>query len=249
VTAATSPPEAPILEIRAVSKRFGSLVVLDEVDLRLGPREVLGVVGPNGAGKSTLLDVIAGVQRPQAGRVLLAGADVTAAAADRRCLLGLGRTYQIPRPFVNLTAFENVLIAALRGARLGEREAQWHAWRVVERLDLARLANTRAGSLRLLDRKRLELARALATSPRVLLLDEIAAGLTERETEQLIDLIRGVRATGVAIVWIEHVVQALAQVVDRMLCLAFGRVISEGPAASVLSDPQVVEVYLGRAAP
>jgi branched-chain amino acid transport system ATP-binding protein len=242
----TAPPTAPpLLEVTGVGKRFGRLTVLDDVSLTVAPGEAFGIVGPNGAGKSTLLDVVNGVLRPDAGTVRLDGADVTRTGAAARCRAGIGRSYQVPRPFGGMTVFENALVAASFGTGARGRAAAEGAWRALETAGLAALADTPAGSLRLLDRKRLELARALATGPRLVLLDEIAGGLTEAEVPALVETVRDLGRQGVAVVWIEHVVHALVAVVTRLMCLTYGRVLAVGDPHAVLADPQVVEVYLG----
>jgi branched-chain amino acid transport system ATP-binding protein len=237
-----------ILEATTVRKRFGALVVLDRVTLRVDAGEAVGIVGPNGAGKTTLLDVLAGAQRPDDGRVSFRGADVTRLGAASRCRLGLGRTHQVPRPFVDMTVFENVLVGAAAGAGRRGEEAHEGALRALERTGILPLANRRADTLGLLDRKRLEMARALATEPVALLLDEIAGGLTEEETEELVATIAALRDAGLAIVWIEHVVGALLRVAQRLACMSAGKVIAEGEPEAVMHDPAVVDAYLGSAA-
>jgi branched-chain amino acid transport system ATP-binding protein len=235
----------PLLEVAGVGKRFGRLSVLDDVSFSIAPGEAFGIVGPNGAGKSTLLNVVNGVLRPDAGTVTFDGADVTRAGAAARCRAGVGRSYQIPRPFGGMTVFENALVAASFGGGHRRQAATDCAHRALETAGLADAANTPAGSLRLLDRKRLELARALATEPRLVLLDEIAGGLTEAEVPALVETVRGLGQQGVAVVWIEHVVHALVAVVTRLMCLTYGRVLALGDPHAVLADPEVIEVYLG----
>ncbi len=220
-------------------KRYGALVVLDDVGLELRAGEAVGVVGPNGAGKTTLLDVLAGALRPNAGSVALRDADVTRLGAAARCTLGIGRTHQIPRPFVDMTVFENVLV----GARGSDRQDR--ALAALETTELVGVANRRAGALGLLDRKRLEMARALATDPAVLLLDEVAGGLTEEETHALVGSIQALVDAGIGVVWIEHVVQALLRVATRLVCMSAGRVIAEGEPEAVMSDKAVMAAYLG----
>jgi branched-chain amino acid transport system ATP-binding protein len=239
----------PDLLLRAdrLTKRFGRLVVLDEVSLTVADGEALGIVGPNGAGKSTLLDVINGVLQPDAGTITFAGRDVTRDDPARRCRAGIGRSYQIPRPFAGLTTFENVLAAATFGAGRRGRDAHDAAAGAMDRAGLTSRANTLAGTLPLLDRKRLELARAMATRPRLILLDEIAGGLTEAEVPALVDTIRRLPDDGVTVVWIEHIVHALLDVVNRLVCLANGRLIAAGAPSAVLARPDVQEVYLGTA--
>jgi|SRR5437588_1004183 len=238
----------PILAANAISKRFGALVVLDDITVKIETGAALGIVGPNGAGKTTLLDLLAGATRSDAGTVLLQGRDITKLSAARRCRLGIGRTHQIPRPFTGMTVFENVLVAATMGGPLHGSAAQEKALQALAQTDMMPLGNRRADTLGLLDRKRLELARALATAPRLLLLDEIAAGLTEPETDELVEHIGALHAQGLTMVWIEHVVHALLRVAERLICLASGRIIADGDPQSVMSDRAVIDAYLGSAA-
>ena len=234
------------LAIEAVGKRFGALTVLDDVSFEVAEGEALGVVGPNGAGKTTLLDIVAGAQRRDRGRVLLGGVEVTRMPPARRCRLGLARTFQVPRPMGDLTVFETALLAAVRGGGKRGRHAEDDAARALELAGLVGEANRPSAGLRLLSRKRLELARALAAGPKVLLLDEIAGGLTDAETGALVGTIRDLSAGGVAIVWVEHVIRALTQVATRLVCLAEGRVLASGTPREVLGDPAVRRAYLGR---
>lgn len=236
-----------LLELEHVSKRFGQVVIADDVDLSVDAGSLVGIVGPNGAGKTTLFGIVSGDLRPDAGRVVFGGAPVNRLDAAARCRLGIGRTYQVPRPFGGMTVFENVLMAAQQGAALRGHASRRAAIDVLGRANLAAVANRPAESLGLLLRKRLELARALATAPRLLLLDEVAGGLTDPEVDELVDIVRGVQADGIAVVWIEHVVRALTDSVDRLLCLSAGRFVADGDPRSVLADPAVREVYLGTA--
>jgi branched-chain amino acid transport system ATP-binding protein len=243
-------PEAdrtPLLAAAGVRKRFGALVVLDDVDFAVAENEAVGVVGPNGAGKTTLLSVLAGAQRPNEGRVLFRGADVTKTGAAARCRLGIGRAHQVPRPFGGMTVFENVFVGATSGGGRRTHEAYRRCGEVLALCDLLALANRRAESLGLLHRKRLELARALATDPAVLLLDEIGAGLTDEEAAALVATIGELRASGIAIVWIEHIVHVLVQIVERLVCMDAGRVIADGPPAEVMESAAVIDAYLGSA--
>ena len=239
---------APILSLEKISKRFGAVVVADGIDLTLNEGEALGIIGPNGAGKTTLFGIATGTVAPDSGRVLLAGQDVTRSSPGSRCRLGMARSFQIPQPFSGMTVFENVVVAAAFGNNESEKAVYGRCAELLERCALADKANKRAGGLTLLDRKRLELARALATKPRVLLLDEVAGGLTEHECATLITLIKDVRAGGVSIVWIEHVVHALLATVDRLAVLHGGQFIAAGDPHTVIKSPQVAEIYMGIAA-
>jgi branched-chain amino acid transport system ATP-binding protein len=236
-----------VLEAVELSKRFGSLEVIAGMSFKLEAGEALGVVGPNGAGKTTMLNLLAGDLRPTSGTVELAGREVTGLRSHDRCRLGIGRTSQIPRPFGGLTAFENVMVGASFGGSHRRHAAAEAAVSALERADLLHRANVRAGNLTLLDRKRLELARALATDPTVLLLDEIAGGLTEAEVHELVATIAAIRDGGTSIVWIEHIVHALLAVVDRMLAIDYGRKLIEGDPPEVMASDAVKNVYLGEA--
>src|SRR5262245_50455193 len=238
----------PILSLDNISKRFGAVVVADRLDLALDQGGALGIIGPNGAGKTTLFGMATGTVAPDSGRVLFDGADITRLAPERRCRMGLARSFQIPQPFGGMTVFENVVVAAAFGGGRNERDVYNDCAAVLRRCGLADKANRAAGALTLLDRKRLELARALATRPRVLLLDEVAGGLTEHECLSLVALIKEVRGTGVSIVWIEHVVHALLAVVDRLVVLHQGRFIAQGDPNVVIRDAAVREIYMGIAA-
>jgi branched-chain amino acid transport system ATP-binding protein len=234
-----------LLSVRGLTKRFGRLVVVDDLTFDVAAGEALGVVGPNGAGKSTMLNLVDGVLRPDRGTVRFDGADLTGLDAAARCRAGIGRTYQVPRPFADMTVFENVYVGATFGAGRSGPAGYAAAYRALEVAGLAGQANRPAGALRLLDRKRLELARALATDPRLVLLDEIAGGLTDAEVPELVETIRGLRAHGVTVVWIEHIVHALLAVVDRLMCLTYGRRLAIGEPHAVIRSPEVVETYLG----
>jgi branched-chain amino acid transport system ATP-binding protein len=236
---------AALLALENVSKSFGALKVTDRVSISLDERDALGILGPNGAGKTTLFNLISGDLRPDAGRVLLDGRDITAQPPHRRCRAGIGRSYQIPHPFSGMTVFENLLVAAVFGGNASEEEASGRCVEILHVAGLARRANQLAGSLTLLDRKRLELARALATRPRVLLLDEIAGGLTEHEAKALVGTVSDIRGRGVAIVWIEHVVHALLACVSRLVVIDFGQIIAQGEPKAVMASSEVQRVYMG----
>ena len=237
---------APLLALEQISKRFGAIVVAERVDLRLGEGEALGIIGPNGAGKTTLFSIISGTIAPDSGRVVYAGRNITAMPPAQRCALGIGRSFQIPQPFSGMSVFENLVVAAAFGCGQRERDAYENCMAILQRCGLAGKANRPAGTLTLLDRKRLELARALASEPAVLLLDEVAGGLTEHECQALIALIGEIKQSGVSIVWIEHVVHALLASVDRLLVLHNGAFIADGEPQAVIKSPQVAEIYMGQ---
>jgi branched-chain amino acid transport system ATP-binding protein len=239
---------SPILSLSKISKRFGAVVIADALDLDLADGEALGIIGPNGAGKTTLFGIATGTVAPDAGRVVFEGRDITQLSPERRCRLGLARSFQVPQPFGGMTVFENLVVAAAFGQARAERDVYAQCAETLARCGLADKANRVAGSLTLLDRKRLELARALATNPRVLLLDEVAGGLVEHECAELVELIKSVRSAGVSIVWIEHVVHALIAVVDRLLVLHGGGFIADGDPRTVIASPSVAEIYMGIAA-
>lgn len=234
-----------LLEVKSVSKSYGNLQVLFDVSLSVPAGQAVGIVGPNGAGKTTLLSIISGTEQASLGHVFFDGVDVTKQGAEHRSRSGIGRSFQIPRPFGNLTVFENTLSGASFGGGLRGHAAQNAALEALEVTGMMQFANVTAGTLSLLARKRLELARALATQPKLLLLDEIAGGLTEAECDSLIETIQNLKNSGVTVVWIEHVVQALVAVVDRLICLASGKIIADGPPTEVLRSSEVLEVYLG----
>jgi branched-chain amino acid transport system ATP-binding protein len=229
---------------KGISKRFGALAVLENVDFSMGLGEAVGIVGPNGAGKTTLLATLSGAYPPSAGIVSFAGRDVTGLSAAGRCRLGLVRTHQVPKPFSGMTTFENIYVAASHAVKTRDEAYE----RVIDSLTLCGMldvANRRAETLGLLDRKRLELARALATGPKVILLDEIGGGLTDSEAQELVLTIKELRRRGIGIVWIEHIVHVLLQVVARLVCMDAGKIIADGEPKAVMTDPQVVRAYLG----
>jgi branched-chain amino acid transport system ATP-binding protein len=236
---------APALEFRNISKRFGAVVVADDINFALAEGEALGIIGPNGAGKTTLFAMATGTVTPDAGHVIFQEADVTRLTPEWRCRRGIARSFQVPQPFNGMTVFENLVVAGAFAGGRSEGEVYAGCVDLLARCGLADKANRIAGALPLLDRKRLELARALATHPRVLLLDEVAGGLTEPECVALVALIKQIRAEGVAIIWIEHVVHALIEIVDRLLVLYQGRFIAEGDPHTVIRSPAVREIYMG----
>ena len=237
---------AVLLSFEGVSKNFGALKVTDNLSFEVEKGEALGVLGPNGAGKTTVFNLITGGIAPDAGRIQFNGRDITKLAPHERCRAGIGRSYQVALPFEGMTVFENLLVGAMFGnSGRSEHEANDRCVELLDRTGLLDKANRMAGSLTLLDRKRLELARALATRPELLLLDEIAGGLTEQEAHALVDLVNDIRAQGVSIVWIEHVVHALLAVASRLLVINFGTKLAEGEPRTVMASPDVKRVYMG----
>jgi branched-chain amino acid transport system ATP-binding protein len=234
-----------LLTLERLTKRFGRVVIAEDLSLSVRQGDVVGIVGPNGAGKTSLFGLISGDLTPDGGAISFAGRTVTRLDPAARCRLGIGRTYQVPRPFGDMTVFENLLVAAQQGGGLRRRPSYTAAVEALERTGMAGQANVPAERLGLLQRKRLELARALATRPRLLLLDEVAGGLTDPEVAQLVEIVRGVNADGTAVIWIEHVVRALTAVVSRLICLAGGAFVGDGDPATVLAQPAVREVFLG----
>jgi branched-chain amino acid transport system ATP-binding protein len=234
-----------VLKVEGLQYSFGALKVTDRVTFEVMDGEILGVIGPNGAGKSTLFALLAGNLIPTAGQIVFRGIDVTTLPLHLRAQAGIARTHQIPRPFTHMSVFENLKVAALFGGALPSASVDSHTQTILTETGLIHVARTRAGALPLLLRKRLELARALAMRPRLLLVDEVAAGLTDQEVKDFIELIRRVRARGVAVVWIEHVIRAMRQAADRVLALHNGQVVAIGAAEEVLNAPAVRQVYLG----
>lgn len=234
-----------LLVLHSVSKSYGALKVTDSISLSVNKGETLGILGPNGAGKTTLFNLISGDVAVNSGRVEYDGQDVTALPSHLRCRRGIGRSYQVPQPFGNMTVFENLVTAASFGGGQTERAAWDTAVHVLEQTGLMPQANKAAGSLTLLNRKRLELARALATGPELLLLDEIAGGLTEHEAHELVEELQRIKASGVTMIWIEHVVHALLSVADRLFVINFGQQLAEGKPHDVMNDPEVQRVYMG----
>jgi branched-chain amino acid transport system ATP-binding protein len=234
-----------LLALKGVSKSFGALKVTDDIHMSVTEGEVLGILGPNGAGKTTLFNLISGDVKVDAGEIEFNGRRITAAAPFQRCRDGIGRSYQVPQPFGAMSVFENLVTAACFGAQVPEKEAWDIAWDVLQQTGLQRHANTPAGSLTLLNRKRLELARALSTRPRLLLLDEIAGGLAEHEAHELVDELKRIKQSGMTMIWIEHVVHALLSIADRLLVINFGKALCEGHPEAVMQDAEVRRVYMG----
>ena len=236
---------AVLLRLHAVSKHYGALKAVDDVSVAVEGGEALAIIGPNGAGKTTLFNLITGDVAPTKGRIEFQGADMTAAAPHARSRLGIGRSYQIPHPFENMSVFENLLVGAIYGGKVSERESYKRCRDVLRITGLYEKANVAARTLTLLQRKRLELARVLAIEPKLLLLDEIAGGLTEYECGELVSTIKDIHSRGTTIVWIEHIMHALVSVANRLIVMNFGQILAEGDPHQVMNDARVREVYMG----
>jgi branched-chain amino acid transport system ATP-binding protein len=234
-----------LLAATGLGKRFNALVAVDGVDMSIRPGDAVGIVGPNGAGKTTLFNLLTGAFAADSGTVLFDGVDVSGVGAAQRCRLGIARSHQVPRPFVGMTVYENLRVAAAVGGGLRGADTERVCLDALRLCGMLPLANRRAETLGLLDRKRLEMARALATRPKLLLLDEIGGGLTDGEALELVEVIQAILRRGVTIVWIEHIVHVLMRVVTRMICMDSGRVIADGEPREVMRAPAVVEAYLG----
>lgn len=234
-----------LLKLDHISKSFDAIKVADDVCLSLRAGEAVGIIGPNGAGKSSLFNLIGGSTRADKGSILFAGQEIANASEQQRCRAGIGRTYQIPQPFAEMTVFENLLTAAAFGGGRSERQSYLPCAEVLERTGLLAKANKPAGSLTLIERKRLEVARALASGPKLLLLDEIAGGLTEREATEVARMISELHACGLTILWVEHVVNALMKVVKRLLVINFGAVVLDGDPAELMASAEVKRIYMG----
>ena len=236
---------APILQLQGLSKSFGAVTVADDLSYEMQSGEALGIIGPNGAGKTTMFNLITGTLSPDKGLIYFLGKDVTKLSAARRCRSGMARSFQVPQPFSGMTVFENAMIAATQAAGLSSRKAEQSCLIILEQTGLLNKANVLAGSLNLLGRKRLELTRALCAKPKLLMLDEIAGGLTEAECVSLVQTIKDIRLGDVSIIWIEHVVHALIAVVDRLIVIDFGKKIADGIPKDIMATKEVQEIYLG----
>jgi branched-chain amino acid transport system ATP-binding protein len=235
----------PILSVKRITKRFGGLVALKDVSFDVYPGEVVGLMGPNGAGKTTLLNIIAGEYRPDTGTIQLRGHDITGVPPHRVCHLGIARTYQIPQPFVTLSVRENLLVSAVFGRQLKRRTAELEDDRIFDLVNLSESKETLAGNLPILSLKKLELARALARNPELLLLDEVAAGSTEVEIPKILATLKGIRRMGITVIIVEHVMKVMVNAVDRLVVIDKGTKIAEGEPMVVMNDGRVIEAYFG----
>lgn len=234
-----------ILEFEHVDAGYGRVQILHDLSFSVEEGEVYGVIGPNGCGKSTMFNALIGLIIPTKGKITFDGHDVTKIKSATRCHMGIGRTFQVPRPFEGMSVFENVLVAAVHGA--GKSEHEGREW-ALEALKLTELYDKReilAGELTLLDRKRMEIARALGTQPKLLLLDEVAAGLTEAEVQDVMKMVADLKAAKYSIIWIEHVIQTMVQSTDHLMCMQEGHELLIGDPVPVMNSKEVEEVYLG----
>lgn len=234
-----------ILKVNHLTKEFGRLRAVDDLSFEVREGEILGVMGPNGAGKTTVFNLLTGVFKPDEGSILFKGKDITHESPAKRCHRGMGRTYQIPRPFDKMTVFENLLVGAVHGGKLSEKRGREIVYDILELIGLYSAKDRLAGGLPLLDRKRLELGRALATQPALILLDEIAGGLTEKEAQEVLETAKKIREKGITIIWIEHILMMMSEGVDRLLVISQGAWLQCGDPKEVMNSEEVLECYLG----
>jgi branched-chain amino acid transport system ATP-binding protein len=236
---------ADILTVNHLQKNFGRLKAVDDLSFEVRKGEILGMMGPNGAGKTTVFNLLTGVLKPDKGAIVFKGKDITHASPAKRCHLGIGRTYQVPCPFDKMTVFENLLVGAVHGGKLSEKRAREEAHEILDLTGMSALKNHVSGELSLLNRKRLEVGRALATQPSLILLDEVAGGLTEGEVKQVLEIVKKTSKRGITIIWIEHILMMMSEGVDRLLVIAEGRWLQCGDPRAVMSSEEVLKCYLG----
>ena len=236
-----------ILSFKNVNAGYGRVQILNDLSFEVKKGEVYGVIGPNGCGKTTMFNALIGLIIPTQGEIIFDGKNITKMKASARCQMGIGRTYQVPRPFEGMSVYENCLVAAVHGAGHSEKEGRRVALEALKLTDLYDKREVRAGELTLLDRKRMEIARALGTEPKLLLLDEVAAGLTEAEVQDVMKMVANLKAAGYSIIWIEHVIQTMVESTDTLLCMSQGHNLIVGNPREVMNSKLVEEVYLGGA--
>ena len=234
-----------ILTVKDLGISFGSNHVLKSINFELGEGEVLGVIGPNGAGKTVMLNVLTGILKPMSGTIEYEGKEIGHEGVTERCRSGIGRTFQVPRPFEKMTVFENIMVGGVFGAGMSEAEAKQKALQVASIIKLEDKLGVFAGKLGLLDRKRLEIGRALATEPKILLLDEVGGGLTESEVGLIIELVRTIKSQGVSVIWIEHIIRTMIEGTDRVMLMSEGVDVITGPPLEVMNSKEVKHVYMG----
>lgn len=234
-----------ILSFKNVNAGYGRVQILNDLSFEVKRGEVYGVIGPNGCGKTTMFNALIGLIVPTQGEISFDGTNITKLSANARCRLGCGRTYQVPRPFENMSVYENVLVAAVHGAGYSERAGRKVALDALRLTELYEKRELRSGELTLLDRKRLEIARALGTEPKLLLLDEVAAGLTEAEVQDVMKMVANLKAAGYSIIWIEHVIQTMVESTDTLMCMSEGHNLLVGKPIEVMNSKLVEDVYLG----
>ena len=239
------PNKRAILEGRSITKHFGALAALRGIDFSLYEGEILGLIGPNGSGKTTLFNVITGVYPPTKGSVFFEQRNISGLKPHKICQMGIAKTSQIVQPFTRMTVAENVLVGAMYGGRISQREAWEKTYEVLEFVHLDKLMNVSSGNISVPDRRRLELARALATSAKVILLDENMAGLTPNEIEEALNLLRVIRDQGITLMVVEHIMRAVMGISDRMIVFDYGEKIAEGTPGEIAENPRVIEAYLG----
>ena len=234
-----------LLKVTDLTKSFGEVTAVDDLSFSMTEGEILGMMGPNGAGKTSVFNLLSGLFLPDKGKIEFRGQDITRFSASKRCKYGIGRTYQIPQPFNKLTVYENLLVSAVHGGRIRESKARDRIKEILDIVGLFEQRNQLSGGLPLLNRKALELGRAMATDPQLILLDEVAGGLTEAETEKILDIVKEINERGVSIIWIEHILMTMARGVDRLLVITQGSYLTSGLPEEVMKSDLVMESYLG----
>lgn len=234
-----------ILKVNALTKSFGKVIAVHNLGFEVERGEILGIIGPNGAGKTTLFNLISGEIKPDAGEVLFNGTNIAFDPTYKKCRAGIARTYQIPRPFLNMTVLENVLVGSIFGAGRSYKDSKRRCAEILALCGLSDKSGALVATLPLLDRKRLELAKALATRPTILLVDEVAGGLIEGEVEEFLSIIHGIRKEGITVLWVEHIVMAMTKGPDRLMVMNFGRKLFVGKPNEAFNSPEVQEIYLG----